>query len=75
MKRTAVWWANLTASERSELVWLERSSKQHGGYGGGGYLPDDCGECPYCSTPHLGTGLCPPCLDRLIGLIRKADKP
>ena len=73
MRRTKEWWARLTKEERSQLWWLENGERHHGGYGGGGYLADDCGECPTCSLPHLGCGLCPFCLDRLIALIAKAD--
>ena len=70
MKRTKEWWAQLAKEERSELVTLERADA----YGGrSAYLPDDCSECGYCSTPHLGSGLCPQCLKRLIALIDKAD--
>lgn len=71
MRRTKEWWAVLTAEERNELVYLERAKKHCGGLGG--YLPDDCGECGYCSQPCLGGGLCPPCLHRLIFLVGKAD--
>ena len=74
MKRTKEWWNCLTKEERSRLVYLERAEKQSGWYGGGGYLPDDCCECGACSTPHLGTGLCPSCLQELLNLINKADK-
>ena len=70
MRRTKEWWARLDKYERSELVSLERAE----GYGGrSAYIPDDCSECGYCSTPHLGSGLCPLCLKRLIELIAKAD--
>jgi hypothetical protein len=72
MKRTKEWWERLTKAERSELYWLERAGSS--GYGGGGYLPDDCSECGYCSQPFLGSGdLCLPCLHRLIELCDKAD--
>lgn len=70
MRRTKEWWARLTKWERSELYWLERGDKHS--YGSA-YLPEDCTECGYCSTPSLGSGLCPRCLDRLIALLDKAD--
>ena len=31
------------------------------GYGGGGYLPDDCSDCDYCGQPMFGCGMCPDC--------------
>lgn len=68
-------WAALTADERSELVILERAEKHSSGYGGGGYIPDDCCECGFCGTPHLGTGMCPPCSNRLQALITLAKEP
>ena len=73
MKRTKEWWACLTKAERSELVHLERAESRGSG-GHSSYLPDDCSECPNCSTPCLGYGLCPLCLKRLDGLIQKASE-
>lgn len=70
MKRTKEWWAQLTKEERAELVNLERAYKYSGR---SAYLPDDCSECGYCSTPSLLGGLCWDCLNRLIDLIDKAD--
>ncbi len=70
MRRTKQWWSALTQQERSELWWYEHSERRSGR---SGYIPDDCVECGYCGTPHLGYGLCPPCLNRLISLINKAD--
>ena len=72
MKRTKEWWARLTKTERSTLVYLERIESRGGG-GGSSYLPDDCSECPNCSTPHLGYGLCPRCSKRLHTLLQKAN--
>jgi len=72
MKRTKEWWARLTKTERSTLVYLERIESRGGG-GGSSYLPDDCSECPNCSTPHLGYGLCPLCSKRMHALLRKAN--
>ena len=72
MKRTKEWWARLIKAERSELVYLERVEARGGG-GRSSYLPDDCSECPNCSTPHLGYGLCPLCLERLGNLVQKAS--
>ena len=67
-------WSRLTAMERSELVRLEKANNKSTGYGGGGYLPEDCSECPACEQPHLGSGLCLPCLSRLILLADKTDE-
>ena len=72
MKRTAEWWARLTKAERSDLVLLQTADSRCGGYCSL-YIPDDCTECPYCDTPHLGAGLCPTCSSRLKNLIAKAD--
>lgn len=72
MKRTKEWWARLTKAERSELVYLERTESRGGG-GRSSYLPDDCSECPNCSTPHVGYGLCPSCSKRLHALLWKAN--
>lgn len=74
MRCTRAWWSHLAPEERSRLVYLKRSDKLSGGYGGGGYLPDDCCECSSCSMPHTGSGLCPACLNELIGLIEKASQ-
>ena len=71
MRRTKEWWARLDKYERSELVYLERAGNQYGGLGG--YLPDDCGECPGCSQPVLGGGLCNYCINRMEALIDKAN--
>ena len=73
MKRTKEWWAQLTKEERSELVRLERLDASTPLIYRSGYLPDDCTECPHCSTPHISTGLCPQCFNRLIAFIDKAD--
>jgi len=70
-KRTAEWWARLTKGERAELVWLERATGS--GYGGGGYLPDDCSECGACGDAMLGSGLCPHCGNRLDALLKKGN--
>ncbi len=42
----------------------------------GGYLPDDCGECRVCSTPMMGSGMCPDCgaeFDQLESKLRGED--
>ena len=69
MRRTKIWWSALDSQERSELWWLERCDK---GYKSS-YIPDDCVECGFCGTPHMGSGLCPSCNRRLTSLIDKAD--
>ena len=73
MRRTKEWWARLDKFERSTLVYLERA--QHWFGGGGGYYPDDCGECGGCGCPSLGGGLCDLCSDQLQGLLSKASTP
>lgn len=70
MKRTKEWWGRLTHDERCELVALERAGNDS--YGSS-RIPDDCNECGYCSTPHLGSGLCPICSNRLSELYRKTE--
>ena len=70
MRRTKNWWAKLTKPERYELISLEASNKYSGSCS---YIPDDCCECGYCSTPHLGNRLCPLCDARLNSLITKAN--
>ena len=70
MKRTREWWARLTERERSELVMLERADKYSSR---SAYIPEDCSECGYCSTPSLSSGLCPRCSNRFEYLIRKAS--
>ena len=54
-------WNNLTKEERATYMRLQMAHGG-GGYGGGGYLPDDCSECPSCEQPTLGSGLCTYCL-------------
>lgn len=48
-------WRRLTKAERSRLMYLQMHSGPTG-YGGGGYLPDDCSECGACGQPMLGSG-------------------
>ena len=69
-RRTKEWWANLTSQERSRLYWLERDARYSSR---SSRIPDDCSECGHCSTPHLGTGLCPMCDRELDLIIRKAE--
>ena len=71
-RRDSRFWDRLTKDERSLLVLLERADKQLGSYGGGGYLPDDCSECPWCSTPGYSHGLCRACSGDLDRLLHKA---
>lgn len=71
MKRTKEWWARLNELERSELVMLERGARRPRQYSV--YIPTGCSACGYCGTPHLGSGLCPLCSERLDDLIRKAS--
>lgn len=69
MKRTKEFWKRLTKDERCELVYIERHQYEY--IGNKGYLPDDCSECPVCGEPHLGSGLCSRCNNRIIELINK----
>jgi len=71
MRRTREFWARLTREERSELWWLERGSGHGGGHSA--YLPDDCTECPSCSSPTVGWGLCQGCGGRLDTLISTGE--
>ncbi len=36
------------------------------GYGGGGYLPDDCSGCHYCGEAMLGRGACAHCSSEIV---------
>ena len=70
MKHDKLWWSGLTKNERTSLFYLITAR----GEGHSSYIPDDCGECPMCSTPHLGYGLCPLCRQERDQLIAKADE-
>ncbi len=71
MKRNKAWWARLSKEERSQLWCLEHT----GSSGRSSMIPDDCVECPVCSTPHAGFGgLCLPCNKKLDRLIVKAER-
>lgn len=67
--RDKQYWANLTADERRELMAIQTAPHR---YRMGGYLPDDCGECSYCGSAMMGTGLCPHCRNDWSRLDRKA---
>lgn len=67
--RTKEWWDRLSKEERSRLWHLERAGNGRGS----SYLPPDCIECPECSTPHSGFGLCPMCSKELNELLTKAN--
>ncbi len=71
MGRTKAWWAMLTKQERSLIVYYERSAASAGCQSS--MLPDDCHECPTCSTPHTSDGLCPNCMRHYEMLLHKAD--
>jgi len=73
MRRDKAWWGRLTKEERAHLVYLERNH-EHTGYGGGGYLPDDCSECAACGTPIFGSGSwCNNCYEDWKSYIKKAE--
>lgn len=65
-------WRRLTKSERVRLMQLQMS-KSGGGYGGGGYLPDDCSECGACGEPMLGVGWCGACDREWAALVAKGS--
>lgn len=71
MKRTKDWWARLTPDERYFVWCYERQKNIY--WGRGGYLPDNCSECPVCSDPCLGNGPCLTCIRKHVELIRKAN--
>lgn len=65
-------WRRLTKAERFELVTLQMSRST--GYGGGGYLPEDCSECGACGLPMLGAGgMCSACYKRYARLMAKGS--
>lgn len=69
MRRTKAWWARLTKAERIALWHYE-----HAGAGRGcSMLPEDCRECPICSTPALGGGLCSGCSAGYDRILNKAN--
>lgn len=68
--RDKAFWRRLTKAERAELMALQMS-RHSTGYGGGGYLPDDCSECGACGQPILGPGWCSGCYDRYARLVAK----
>ena len=74
MKRTKAWWRRLNKVERSYLVLFERLSAHPPPLGGGGYLPDDCGECPLCGNPALGGGACRECGNQYDQILAKANQ-
>lgn len=74
MRRTKEWWAALEKWERVWLVHAERWQHKYGGYGVGGYLPDDCSECSICGQAQLGSGACAYCLGEMGRIISKADE-
>ena len=68
--RDKAFWRHLTKAERSELMQLQTSKS--GGFGSGGYLPDDCSECGACGQPMLGVGgMCLACYQRYEFLMEK----
>jgi len=72
MRRDKAWWARLTKGERSRLVYLEYVNARCWGRHGG-WLPDDCYECPSCSQPALSGGLCNQCDAELLRLIARGN--
>jgi len=63
--------ARLAPDERRELMYLQMSPGSSG-YGGKGYLPEDCSECGACGEPMLGSGWCSRCNRRWEYLSSKA---
>ena len=70
--RDKQFWANLTRDERSELMMLQTSPSSTG-YGGGGYLPDDCSECGVCGDAIFGSGWCDFHYKRFSELMKKGE--
>lgn len=64
-------WRNLTKAERRDLMFLQ-TARHSTGYGGGGYLPDDCSECGACGEPIMGSGWCSGCSNRYAALVATA---
>ena len=50
-------WENLSKEERALYMMYQMA----GSGSRSSMLPDDCRECPVCSTPSLSSGLCSPC--------------
>ena len=74
MKYTKEQWSKLNEMERSWLVYFYKHENDDWDYGAGGYLPDDCGECPVCGQPVLGGGVCIHCLDYAMELEKKMGR-
>lgn len=62
-------WENLTKDERREYIMYQMAPSHFGSYSP--YLPDGCHECPICSTPVSGSGLCQGCSARFDALDNK----
>jgi hypothetical protein len=69
MKRSKEWWGRLNEDERATLVYMEQVKNKiyHSAY-----IPDDCCECPVCSVPHMGWGLCTACNKTYLRILNKA---
>lgn len=74
MKRTKEWWSQFTKEERSYIVFFERYQDGSAGLGGGGYLPDDCGECSVCGNPVWLYSPCNSCIERYSKIMEKAEE-
>ena len=68
MRRTKEWWAMLKPYERTRLWHLERMQWASSS---SAYLPYGYGDCPMCSTPSSGGGLCMSCLKEWIRIVHK----
>jgi len=65
-------WNNLSKEERREYMQLQMSPSR--GSSGGGYLPDDCGECGACGQPCLvDVGWCNEYIEDLVTQIEKLE--
>ena len=58
-------WASKTPEQRSFIVQYERGKNINYGYGGGGYLPEDCVECGVCGYPSLSSP-CYMCVEKYL---------
>lgn len=67
-RKSNLHWDNLTKEERREYMQYQMAPSS-GGHSS--FLPDDCTECPICSTPVLGYGLCRVCSARFKELEEK----
>lgn len=71
MKRTKEWWSKFSEDERRTIWWFEKNAGKSAGLGGGGYLPDDCGECAVCGNICYMSSPCISCINEYEDLINR----